>query len=100
MLPPTLSGERPTPPQKFASPVNANPSDAPFRELFESAPVAYHEIDAAGVLRRVNQTECHMLGYRASDMIGRPVWEFVAADQQEECRQAVRRKIAGQEPLA
>jgi PAS domain S-box-containing protein len=100
MLPPTLSGERPATPKTLTSSENTNPSDTPFRELFESAPVAYHEIDGAGVLRRVNQTECQMLGYRPNEMIGHAVWEFVAADQQEDCRQAIRRKIAGEEPLS
>src|SRR5579872_5760150 len=71
-----------------------------FRELFEFAPVSYHEIDAAGVLRRVNHTECRMLGYTSEEMIGRPVWQFVAADQQEQCREAIRRKVAGEEHLA
>ena len=51
---------------------------SPFRELFEFAPVAYHEIDAKGILRRANHTECRMLGYTAAEMIGRPVWDFVA----------------------
>jgi PAS domain S-box-containing protein len=74
--------------------------DSPFRELFEFAPVSYHEIDAAGILRRVNQTECRMLGYTSEEMIGRPVWQFVAADQQEQCREAIRRKTAGEEHLA
>src|SRR5690348_18300020 len=74
--------------------------DSPFRELFEFAPVAYHEIDAAGILRRVNQTECRMLGYTSAEMIGNPVWQFVAADQQEQCRHAIERKIAGDEPVA
>jgi PAS domain S-box-containing protein len=74
--------------------------DSPFRELFEFAPVAYHEIDANGTLRRVNQTECRMLGYTREEMIGRPVWQFVAADQQEQSREAVRRKVAGEEPPA
>jgi PAS domain S-box-containing protein len=74
--------------------------DTPFRELFEFAPVAYHEIDANGTLRRVNQTECRMLGYTREEMIGRPVWQFVAADQQEQSREAVRRKVAGEEPTA
>src|SRR5438270_11148068 len=100
MLPPTLAEERSPAPKKSGSPVNTSPTEAPFKELFESAPVAYHEIDAAGVLCRVNLTECHMLGYRPEEMIGHPVWEFVAADQQEECRRAIRRKIAGEEPLA
>ena len=39
--------------------------DAPFRGLFQFAPVAYHEIDATGSVRRVNQTEYRLLGYRA-----------------------------------
>jgi PAS domain S-box-containing protein len=84
------------------TPETPNSSDiaSPFRELFEFAPVSYHEIDAAGVLRRVNQTECRMLGYTREEMIGRPVWHFVAADQQEQCREAIRRKVAGEEHLA
>ncbi len=84
------------------TPETLNSSDiaSPFRELFEFAPVSYHEIDAAGVLRRVNQTECRMLGYTREEMIGRPVWQFVAADQQEQCREAIRRKVAGEEHLA
>ena len=71
-----------------------------YRELFELAPVAYHEMDAAGILRRVNQTECRMLGYTRDEMVGKPVWHFVAADQQEEAREAVRRKVTGEDPPA
>jgi PAS domain S-box-containing protein len=62
--------------------------------------VAYHEIDAMGILRRVNQTECRMLGYTREEMVGKPVWQFVAADQQEQSRQAIRRKVSGEEPPA
>ncbi len=72
--------------------------DSTFRELFEFAPVAYHEVDANGILRRVNHTECRMLGYSPEEMVGRPVWQFVAADQQEQARQSIRRKVAGEEP--
>src|SRR5229473_6919025 len=73
--------------------------DAPFRDLFELAPVAYHEIDAAGILRRVNQAECRILQFSREEMIGRPIWEFVSADQQAECRQAILRKISCDELL-
>src|SRR5690349_19696381 len=86
--------------EDFVSSRNSLEIDSPFRELFEFAPVSYHEIDAAGILRRVNQTECRMLGYTSEEMIGRPVWQFVAADQQEQCREAIRRKTAGEEHLA
>ena len=88
------------PPRGRASSKNSPELDTTFRELFEFAPVAYHEIDATGILRRVNQTECRMLGYTAAEMIGNPVWQFVAADQQEQCRQSIERKIAGEEPLS
>ena len=71
--------------------------DAPFRELFQFAPVAYHEIDATGTVRRVNQTEYRLLGYPADQMIGKPVWQFAAADQQESWRQTIERRISGQE---
>jgi PAS domain S-box-containing protein len=71
--------------------------DAPFRETFEFAPVAYHEIDATGTLRRVNQTECRLFGYQAAEMIGKPIWQFAAADQQESWRQAIERRISGRE---
>ncbi len=97
----TPSGTLPAaPPRGRASSQNPSELDTSFRELFEFAPVAYHEIDAAGILRRVNQTECRMLGYSAAEMIGNPVWQFVAADQQEQCRHAIERKIAGDEPVA
>jgi len=88
------------PPRRRAGSQNSSELDTTFRELFEFAPVAYHEIDSTGILRRVNQTECRMLGYTAAEMIGNPVWQFVAADQQEQCRQSIERKIAGEEPLS
>ncbi len=67
-------------------------SEAKYRELFDFAPVAYHELDMDGVIRRVNRTECALLGYDASGMLGRPVSEFVTAADREASREAVRRK--------
>ncbi|HKW99498.1 MAG TPA: ATP-binding protein [Bryobacteraceae bacterium] len=71
--------------------------ESSFRELFELAPVAYHEIDASGILRRVNQAECRMLRFAPEEMIGKPVWEFVSTDQQRECREAIYRKVSCEE---
>lgn len=96
----TPSGQLPAVPQDLLGSRNSPEFDSAYRELFEFAPVAYHEIDAAGILRRVNQTECRMLGYTREEMVGKPVWHFVAADQQEQSREAVRRKVAGEEPPA
>src|ERR1035441_2787077 len=35
-------------------------SEEQFRALFEDAPVAYHELDTEGTIRRVNRAECQM----------------------------------------
>jgi PAS domain S-box-containing protein len=99
MLPTRMPSESsPAVPQDLLGSRNSHEFDSAYRELFEFAPVAYHEIDAAGILRRVNQTECRMLGYTREEMVGKPVWQFVAADQQEQSREAVRRKVTGEEP--
>ena len=68
-------------------------SEAQLRELYDEAPVGYHELDGEGRLRRVNRTELAMLGYTAEEMIGRPVWEFVL--EREAAHRAVLAKLAG-----
>ena len=55
--------------------------EAEFRDLFDDAPVAYHELDTEKRLTRVNATELAMLGYTAEDMVGRSVWDFIVEEQ-------------------
>ncbi|HWB99458.1 MAG TPA: response regulator, partial [Bryobacteraceae bacterium] len=74
-------------------------SEQRFRSLFEDAPVAYQEIDSEGVIRRVNEAECRMLGYSAEELLGRPVWELVVPEQQQASRESVRRKISGEQSI-
>jgi PAS domain S-box-containing protein len=74
-------------------------SQADFRGLFEDAPIAYHEIDRHGIIVRVNRTECTLLGYDAAEMLGRAVWEFVSLEMQPRSREAVRKKLAGEQEL-
>jgi len=74
-------------------------SEANFRDLFETAPVAYHELDRDGLIRRVNHAECALLGYEAEEMLGRPAWDFVAEADRQASREAVRGKISGKQPL-
>ena len=71
-----------------------------FRTLFEEAPIAYHEIDRGGVVRRVNRAECELLGYSARQILNHKVWELVAPEQRELSREAVRQKLLGQLTLA
>ena len=52
-------------------------SETRFREMFDDAPIGYHELDTEGRITRVNRTELATLGYSAEEMLGRHVWEFV-----------------------
>ncbi len=66
-----------------------------YRQLFEDAPIAYHELDVQGVIRRVNKAECEMLEYSAEEMLGRHICNFVAPQDAEKCRNAIGFKMAG-----
>ena len=67
-----------------------------FRDLFDNAPVGYHELDVEGRYRRVNRTELNMLGYDETEMIGHPAWEFI---EEQVSESAIKAKIAGVAPL-
>src|SRR5580698_8294470 len=70
-----------------------------YESLFSGAPVACHEIDTQGTVIRVNPAECALLGFSAEEMIGRPIWEFMALDEQEKSAAALRLKFSGEEAL-
>ncbi|MBM4168595.1 MAG: PAS domain S-box protein [Ignavibacteria bacterium] len=72
-------------------------SESRFRDSFDHAPVAYHEIDLQGRIVAVNQTELNMLGYAAEEMIGRHPWEFLV--EKKVSQSAVQEKISGRVPL-
>jgi PAS domain S-box-containing protein len=67
--------------------------EARFRDLFQEAPVGYFEYDTQGLITRVNRTELDMLGYSGEEMVGRPVWKFIA--EEETARQQILAKLAG-----
>ena len=65
-----------------------------FKDLFDNAPVGYHEIDAEGRLVRINNTELKMLGYSAGELLGQFVWKISA--EEETSRRAVLAKLNGE----
>jgi PAS domain S-box-containing protein len=71
-------------------------SEKRFREMFDDAPVGYHELDAEGRFTRINKTELEMLGYTAEEMIGQEAWKFVA--DAEITQQRIFAKLAGTMP--
>jgi two-component system NtrC family sensor kinase len=68
-------------------------SEAKFEQLFDEAPVGYHEYDTQGRITRVNHTELEMLGYTPEEMIGQPVWKFIG--EEEISQRAVLAKLVG-----
>ena len=67
-----------------------------FRELYDHAPLGYHEYDAEGRLTNVNHTDLEMLGYTAEEMIGQPIWKFNVGE--DIVREQVMAKLAGTLP--
>lgn len=53
-------------------------SEEQFRDLYESAPLAYFSATYDGTIIRVNQRACELLGYSQEEMIGKPVLTFYA----------------------
>jgi GAF domain-containing protein len=49
-------------------------SEERFREMFDNAPMAYHELDDKGHIVKINNTELAMLGYNADEVIGQYSW--------------------------
>jgi PAS domain S-box-containing protein len=74
-------------------------SEERFRDLFENAPIAYHEIDREGIIRRVNHAECTLLKYTADDLVGRFAWDFVAPHAQNDSRLHVFEGLSGLTPI-
>jgi PAS domain S-box-containing protein len=75
-------------------------SERHFQGWFQDAPVACHEVDRNGVLLCVNQAECELLGFSEAEMVGRPIWDFMAPEDREKTRTGLLQRIADEQPLA
>ena len=71
-------------------------SEERFRELYDHAPVGYHEYDTEGRVTNVNLTDFEMLGYTREEMIGRSIWEFNV--ERDRAHREVLEKLAGLRP--
>jgi len=61
-----------------------------YRRLFDEAPLAYHEADVNGVIRRVNRAECQLLGLAESEILGRCSWDFAIPAHRQAMRDRFR----------
>ncbi len=70
-----------------------------FQSWFEDAPVACHETDRDGNIVFVNHLECELFGFTAAEMVGRPFWDFMPAEDRERSRSVRMQRIADEGPL-
>jgi PAS domain S-box-containing protein len=70
-----------------------NESREIFKDLFDNAPIGYHELDLEGRIVRMNQTELDMFGSTLEEMRGRYAWKN--CEEEEESHQATLLKLSG-----
>jgi PAS domain S-box-containing protein len=63
------------------------------RNLFETAPIGYMEIDRKGIVRRVNRLECKLRGRDESALLGVHCAELIPELERERYREQIQRKI-------
>ena len=68
-------------------------SEQKYRDLYDYAPVGYHEIDTTGRIVRINQTEAQLLGYKVSELIGKSKIDLVVPEQRETARSEMTRRF-------
>lgn len=58
-----------------------------YRELYDEAPVGYHEIDREGRIVQINKRELEMLGYSsAEELLGRAAWDLAVEPEEATVR--------------
>ncbi len=63
------------------------------QEIYEEAPIGYHELNEQGKIISMNRTELNMLGYSFGEVYGQPIWKFVV--EEEMTRKIILAKLAG-----
>jgi PAS domain S-box-containing protein len=71
-------------------------SEERFRDLYDSAPVGYHEYDTEGRITNVNRRDLEMLGYSQEEIIGQYIWKFNVGE--DIVHQEVLEKLQGLRP--
>ena len=64
-------------------------------DVFDSLPVPCYEIGMEGRIVRVNRAQSVLLGYEASAVAGKPIWDMVSPELREVCESDVRKKLTG-----
>jgi len=70
--------------QLEATQLAAEESEARYRELYDSAPIGYLTLDAAGRIVTANRRACALLGLPRARLLGRKLSSFVAESHQDD----------------
>jgi PAS domain S-box-containing protein len=68
-------------------------SEKKFQQIYDEAPIGFHELDIKGRITRVNRRELQMLGYTAGEMLGKPIWNFF--EEEDTTRKVILAKLSG-----
>jgi PAS domain S-box-containing protein len=79
--------------------VHGEGSSPHVEDLFEAAPIGYLEIDAKGIVRRVNRKECEFRGLTRRELIGKEFWNLLPAAERQRYREQTERRMTGQVAL-
>lgn len=71
-------------------------SEKNFKQLYEKAPIPYHALDAQGNIINVNEKWCKTLGYSKEEVIGKPIFSFIAKNERSHAKTSFQRKVKQQ----
>ncbi len=74
-------------------------SEQRYRELYDEAPVGFHEIDVEARIVHVNRSACELLGYGKEELLGRSILELIAPADRDAAAESLKEKLAGNRPL-
>jgi len=72
-------------------------SEARYRQIVESAQEGIWTIDAQALTRFVNAKMANMLGYPVDEMLGRPITDFMSAQEIASAEKKLERRLSGVE---
>lgn len=65
------------------------------KELWGDFPAACHFCDAGGIIRQVNQAATELLGYTPEELLGKPIFDFIAPEKKKEIKQRYNLQLTG-----
>ncbi len=74
-------------------------SEQRYRDLYDAAPVGYHEIDRDARIININRTACELLGFGSEELLGKSVLEIIAPADRVVASEHFQEKLAGTKPL-